>query len=123
MARSWTLVGFNQVATDILNEKIRVGKKTWTIVYDNPDRECETGGEEEIFEPTYTKEVYETRNPWYESELPLHVYTFSDGRVLESYVQAEPWSSGPNTFLALRDHATKEPVEGTLWPQEEIDSC
>ena len=57
------------------------------------------------------------------SECSLRQYTFSDKTVIEEYVQAEPWSSGPVVFLALRDGVTKKPIPESLWTEEEIDEC
>jgi hypothetical protein len=54
------------------------------------------------------------RNPKAPSYLETHV---------EEYVQAEPWSSGPVIFLALRYSKCKQPVEASLWPEEEINNC
>ena len=52
---------------------------------------------------------------------PLMKYTLRNGRVLYELVQAEPWSSGPVTFLALADEIgcwlTK-----SLWADAEIEA-
>lgn len=53
---------------------------------------------------------------------PLFSYKFSDGREYFEYVQAQPWSSGPCYYLALRD-GKGNPVPESLWPQEEIDNA
>lgn len=42
---------------------------------------------------------------------------------VEEYVQADPWSSGPVIFLALRYSKCKQPVTDSLWPEEEINNC
>ncbi len=49
-------------------------------------------------------------------------YTFPDGRVWQEYMQAEPWSSGPVFFLALKDLATGEVIKESAWPDEEIEN-
>jgi hypothetical protein len=46
--------------------------------------------------------------------------TTAPHRVLEEYVQATPWSSGPMYFIALRDLLTGQPVPGTLWSEAEM---
>lgn len=51
----------------------------------------------------------------------LMVYTLCDGTEVEEYIQAEPWSSGPMIFLALRNTETKEPLKWSLWTDGEID--
>lgn len=56
----------------------------------------------------------------FDDEYPLHRYVFSDGRVLVEAVQAEPWSSGPCFFLALKDK-NDEWVKESLWRNEEIE--
>lgn len=53
----------------------------------------------------------------------LRIYTLKDGREVEEYVQAKPWSSGPCIFLALRDTKTKEPLPETLWDEEDIENA
>jgi hypothetical protein len=119
--RSWQYQGFTPAANAILSEKVEIGIKTFTTVFhdDRPD----LVGSEPVYEKAYTEEVYKTENPWYDSNHDLHILRFSDGRVLETYVQAEPWSSGPCTFMAIRDHVTKEPVVETLWSQRDIDTA
>lgn len=117
--RCWQYQGFNKAAMDLLNQKVKVGVLKGTITYTD-GRKPEIV-DEDVMEFPYTKEVYGERNPWYDEKMSLHIYRFSDGRVLEDYIQAEPWSSGPCTFMALRDHVTKEPLVETLWDQDTID--
>jgi hypothetical protein len=59
----------------------------------------------------------------FEEEIPLSRFTLPDGRTLVEDVQAQPWSSGPCIFTALRDETTGDWVPESLWPQEEIDAC
>lgn len=120
MSRSWQYIGFNEAAQAILAETKKVGTMVITIIPLEGKPNVRT---EDVLEPAYTKEVYERQEPWIESTNELYRYTFSDGRVLEGYVQAEPWSSGPCTFMALRDAATGEPIAETLWPQSDIDNA
>lgn len=49
---------------------------------------------------------------------PLYRHNLKDGRTADEFVQAEPWSSGPMIFLALRlsDGTSIE------WPDAEIDA-
>ena len=123
--RCWQYQGFNSAAMLILDEKVQVGIKRFQIDYTDgrPEEERFVNGEEPIMESAYTSEVYDTRHPFYEDVHDLQIYRFKDGRILEDYVQEEPWSSGPCTFMALRDHDTKEPLPETLWSQEIIDNC
>lgn len=55
-----------------------------------------------------------------EQAYPLMKYTLPDGRIFREYLQVQPWSSGPMSFLALMDGNGK-PVLESLWTEEEID--
>lgn len=55
----------------------------------------------------------------FDEEIPLNNYRLPDGRLLEEHVQAEPWSSGPMIFTALKHNG--EWVEESLWPEKEIN--
>lgn len=66
---------------------------------------------------------------WADTVAPLFRYKMFDGREVEEYVQAEPWSSGPMFFIALRyvgktpceTGCTCEPsLESLAWTEEEI---
>ena len=48
-------------------------------------------------------------------------YKLIDGNWVEEYIQAEPWSSGPVIFLALREKESKRVI--VKWPQEDIDNA
>lgn len=60
-------------------------------------------------------------DPFGGNDVPLHRYTFPDGRVLTEAVQAEPWSSGPVVFTALKDESGAW-VPESLWTDEEIEA-
>ena len=48
-------------------------------------------------------------------------YRNHHGRVVyREFIQDEPWSSGPHTFLALKDRLGQV-VKESLWDDEEID--
>lgn len=49
----------------------------------------------------------------------LHRYTLPNGQVYEEFVQAEPWSSGPCYFIALKDRSGNE-VKESLWSDEDL---
>lgn len=53
----------------------------------------------------------------------IREYPLKNGKVVEEYIQAEPWSSGPCIFMALRYKDTKKPIRASLWSQKEIDNC
>lgn len=120
MSRTWTNWGFNEVAKKILSKNKKIGIQI-TSDYDLEGNLInETRKDLLVFD--YDKEESLREDIWYRQELIHYRYKFSDGRILESYVQAEPQSSGPHTFLALRDAITKEPLLETLWPEETIDN-
>lgn len=52
----------------------------------------------------------------------LNKYTLPDGTVYYEGVQAEPWSSGPVFFLALKDEKGNW-VPESLWSEEEIENA
>lgn len=74
-------------------------------------------------DPGYEAEETSRQEVWYGEEQVYHKLTFRDGRVWETYEQACEWSSGPHTYLALRDFVTKEPIKESLWTDEEIREC
>jgi hypothetical protein len=57
----------------------------------------------------------------YGEEYCLNKYTFVNGRVLEEFLQAAPWDSGPCFFLALKDKNGEKVLE-SLWTDEQIDA-
>ena len=59
---------------------------------------------------------------WTDHVADLHRYTMPDGEVYVEYVQAEPWSSGPCYFIALRG-ADGQPVPESLWTEDDIDNA
>jgi len=59
---------------------------------------------------------------WYDEPYKLKRYQLLDGSYCYEYVQAEPWYSGPTTFLALaHDIDGQDPIPETLWDQDLID--
>lgn len=49
----------------------------------------------------------------------LSRYELPDGRIYEEYIQAQPWSSGPCYYIALKDSAG-EPVRESLWTKKQM---
>jgi len=41
----------------------------------------------------------------------------------EEFLQADPWSSGPVLFIALRYSKCKQPITESLWPESDIENC
>lgn len=83
------------------------------------------GGRTESFDravmmPVAKTEVVGVIPGFYGDDIPLVRYTMPNGRVFTEYVQAEPWSSGPCYFIALKNERGKV-VPQSLWKQEDID--
>jgi hypothetical protein len=53
----------------------------------------------------------------------LRQYETNDGRFVEEFVQADPWSSGPCIFLGLRYSNGGGVISETLWNDEDIMNC
>ena len=58
---------------------------------------------------------------WNDHVASLLKYTFPNGKTYQEAVQAEPWSSGPCYFVALKDE-TGNWVPESLWSPQEIES-
>jgi len=56
---------------------------------------------------------------WNDHVANLHRYTLPDGRVYVEYIQADPWSSGPCYFIALKNQKGNV-VSQSLWTEEEL---
>lgn len=52
----------------------------------------------------------------------LHRYRFADGTVLDEFVQATPWESGPMYLIALRNPETGHALRRSLWRHEDFYS-
>lgn len=89
---------------------------TERVVRVDPD-----GTEHDMVErPVYRRTVVRRlANSYYQGlegdQYPLYRYEFADGRVFEERVQADPWESGPQFYLALVDPATGAWYEPSLW--------
>ncbi|MHA2063462.1 MAG: hypothetical protein ACXABY_03680 [Candidatus Thorarchaeota archaeon] len=77
--------------------------------------------DEEVWE--WEVEVYQETNSWYGEGYSLKRYRLANGLWVYEYIQAEPWSSGPCTFLALSwTPDGKDPIEATLWSDGVLDN-
>lgn len=117
--RTTQIFGLTEEALKLLNdyESIKINERG---VRTYPD------GRTEHFEREVTKDPRKIEKcgsfcGMFDEECPLHRYTMPNGKVYEEYVQADPWSSGPCFFLALRDE--NGPIEETLWSDEDIDNA
>jgi len=114
-------IGLNHRAEDLVaGKRILLYTKHETQIY--PDGKTEVLDSKDIYGSDIKREESEE---FYEGmfgdKYLLNKYTFPDGRVYIEFVQAEPWSSGPMFFLALKDAETGEEIVESLWTEEEID--
>lgn len=73
--------------------------------------------------PLYDVEIIgKIEGAWDNYVANLHRYTMPDGTVYNEYVQAEPWSSGPCYFIALKN-ADGNIVHNSLWTDDEINNA
>ena len=77
----------------------------------------------ESISPIDSGNTYEGMFGGKEDTYKLYKYLTKTGREVEEYIQAEPWSSGPCFFIALRYIDTKRSILKSLWSQEEINNA
>jgi hypothetical protein len=116
MARSDQYIGLNTWARKLVTRKLTVreeGTRTFP------------GGKKQRFSrwrrmPVARKQhVGVIRGAWIPVVAVLHRYTMPNGEQYVEFVQANPWSSGPQYFIALKD-SRGNPVPESLWTDEEI---
>ncbi len=84
-------------------------------------------GSQTAFERSFTvsdvraQESTEFYHGMFKDPYPLMVYLLPDGRRLQEFVQADPWSSGPVFFLALKEN--NEPLAASLWDEQAISEA
>lgn len=118
--RTDQFMGLTEVA-----EKIVAGEQVFLYAEDvrrtYPDSHEETLPTREVYGSNVRHEDSGQRfTGMFDNEYTLTRYVFPDGRVLTEAVQADPWSSGPCFFLALKDE-TGAWVKESLWTEEEIE--
>jgi hypothetical protein len=121
MSRTWTYRGFTSDTNKLIVENVKVG--TRVIVDLDLEGKVTQARTEDVLKNNVHIDFVAQEDSWYGEGPTIEKFTFSDGRVWESYIQEEPWSSGPVTFMAMRDFTTREPITETLWPQELIDAA
>jgi hypothetical protein len=119
--RTTQLIGLNERARDLVRgepalDHELVGERIY------PDGRRESFHERVIGSTVRSEPSGESFEGMFGERHELSRYELPDGRVLCEYVQAEPWSSGPCIFLALRDQRSGEPLAETLWSDQEIDA-
>ena len=109
MSRSHSFVGLKDEAFDFLEENCIKDKISEEI--------CPHCGK--IIRETFNKKMerIELCETFYE-EFYLKRFFLKDGNYVDEIIQDEPWSSGPITFLCLKDKNEKKLFE---WSDEEIN--
>lgn len=112
-------IGLNEWARTLL-QGVVTGVESGTRVY--ADGRKETFSERTFQEPLVKATPgAQTYQGMFGDEYPLLVYQLPDGRRFEEYVQANPWSSGPMFFLALKD-AAGNVVSESLWTDDQVNN-
>lgn len=115
MARSDQYIGLNDWAcnlTSVMMDVIEAGTQTY---YDGKVENFERKHQINAVKIEPSGDTFEGfEGPYY-----LSRYTLPDGRVFTEFLQAEPWSSGPMFFIALKDEEGNV-VPESLWTDEEI---
>lgn len=122
MSRSTQWFGLSKTAQDIVEgNQVLLYTDYITRVY--PGGSVKQFFEDKFGSDTIIGESGEVVLGMFDEEFKLKTYQLADGSLYEEYVQAEPWSSGPCIFLALRNVSDKTIVEASLWDQKVIDNC
>lgn len=123
MSRSDQYIGLNKWARDLLESQPqnRVEIVGWRKTLDHTGKEVSAGPYDHAYsEPSYkVEDIAAVDGAWTEKFFTLHRYTLVDGTVYEEYIQAEPWSSGPMYFIALKTKGGM-PVVESLWTEQEM---
>lgn len=113
------VIGLNEAAEELIQSSKRL---IWTekVARTYPNGRIEEYTREHNECPASSYEVF---HGMFDDEYPLMEYLLSDGRKVQEYVQAEPWSSGPCFFIALKDKVSGNPLPETLWTDTEIEEA
>ena len=114
------------IGLNVNAEQIVQGDKVF--LYQEKIVRCYSDGHEDtpIERPMFGSSVtaVESDRKWtgmYDEPYHLMDYQMPDGRVFEEHVQADPWSSGPVVFTALK--CNNEWLKDSLWSDEEIENA
>jgi hypothetical protein len=108
--------GLTASATRLVTSYVTVRDETKRVW---PDGRVEHFAEEKRVDLTKVEPTQETFGM--EDEYKLNKYILPDGREYTEFVQAEIWSSGPMTFLALRD-INEKVVPESLWDKISLEA-
>lgn len=116
--RETQLMGLSVHAQEIIKaEEVKIGTRVIEEIYDDGSDDRFT---EPITRDNPCQTHYDDLEGMFEELFPLWRYTFDDGTILEEYVQAQPWSSGPCFFIALKD-SDGNVVKESLWDEKTIN--
>ncbi len=110
-------IGLNDWASHLVSDGHIIGYTDYTrrVYEDKTVEDIETEGTKCLVKREPSGRTFDM----FDNEYPLYKYTFPDGKVVQEFLQAEPWSSGPVIFVALEDEAGN-PIKESLWIDEEI---
>lgn len=118
MSRSWNFYGLGAQAQQFLQDNLELTEFEETVTRTYADGRVHSTTRKLLEEPWQKAVSYAEHQPWFDEPLQLKYYVLKNGQIVYEYVQEEPWSSGPCTFLALSYSANNResnPVESTLW--------
>ena len=114
-------MGLNDWACSFVQgEKVFAYTEQVTRVY--PDGREERMPDKLVYKSSVHSEPSGHYTGMFDQEHGLTKYTFPDGKVYQEAVQADPWSSGPVFFLALKDENGNW-VPESLWSDEAISNA
>ena len=116
MSRSTSFMGLHERAESFLGKHRRFLYKE-TVTKEYPDGNSITTTVDKYDTP---RTQYDTYEGMCGEEYPLFEYTLRDDKIVQEYVQADPWASGPCIFLALRTKGGQS-IKETLWTDKEIE--
>ena len=124
MSRSTQFFGLSDGANEWLkenciSEKVETVRRTYGV-----DGVLKETSEYSFFKPVYEEISGEKILGMFgEFVCNLKEYTTKDGKKVIEFIQAEPWSSGPCIFLALKYKDTNKVIKKSLHSRNVIKNC
>ena len=113
--RCTQIIGINEKADKFLEENIKIDYQYCGC----PD--CKT---KHVKAPVELDHIDKKEFGMFDDGPILRKYQLVDDSWVYEFIQADPWSSGPCIFLALsRDPEGNDPINETLWDEEEIKNA
>ena len=117
--------GFTPQAMQWLNKNVKTTEYTeiTTRIY-HPSGRSEKMPRRQIIEVNFRETDNIIMGMLEEEVRRIREYDLANGQgIIEEFVQAQPWSSGPCIFMALRFKDSKKPVMQSLWSNKDIDEA